>query len=62
MNQRTTMKGLKSKIGNDKETVCLAYAVAEKRGEVQRKRNDNGVSSEKYAHLLWYDGTKRGWL
>lgn len=53
---------LKREIGNDETRVCEAYAVAERRGEVRRKRNENGVSPEKYARLLWYDGIKRGWL
>lgn len=62
MRQRDFMKELYRRFGNDKAKVCAAYADAERKGEVSRKRGTNKNSPEQYASDLWSDGTRKGWL
>ena len=42
--------------------MVAAYARAEAAGEVQRKRNENGLTPEEYAKRLFRDGERKGWL
>jgi hypothetical protein len=46
----------------NKEAVILAYAAAERRGEVGRKSNVWALDAEEYARRLLADGLKKGWL
>jgi hypothetical protein len=46
---------------NDAFTI-KAYADAETKGLVDRNSNTQGMSPEKYADRLFYDGKNRGWL
>jgi hypothetical protein len=48
--------------GPDADSVIRAYAEAERRGEVERKRNERGLTAEEYAAALWADAIKKGWL
>jgi hypothetical protein len=62
MQQREMMRALVAKYGRDPERVCREYVFAEKRGEVTRRRNKNGVTPEEYARDLYRDGEQNGWL
>ena len=46
----------------DEERVIREYAEAEKRGEVERKRNSSNYTAEQYARALWNDAMKKGWI
>ena len=61
------MRKLVRERGPDQVKVCAAYAEAEREGLVRHKSNRNGVTPEKYALSLWYDGlrtyeNRRPWL
>ena len=64
--QRDTMRRLVERFGMNEEKVIQEYAAAERRGEVKRKSNKHGMSSEAYVHALWLDGVRdavdKGWL
>jgi hypothetical protein len=45
-----------------KDRVCREYALAEKRGDAPRRRNNSGLSPEEYARALWRDGKRRDWF
>ena len=60
--QREMMRRLVRRLGHDRDRVIGAYADAERRGEVQRKRNKYGLSPEGYAAALWADGVSKGWF
>lgn len=60
--QRDVMRRLHSEYGGDKDTVVQAYAQAERNGEVQRKRNEHGLTPEEYAEWLFRDGERKGWM
>jgi len=60
--QRDTMRALIAKYGLNEDLVCDKYAQAERRGEVERKRNENDLKPEKYARALWLDGIAKGWI
>jgi len=62
MRQREFMRELFRKLGKDKAMVCAAYADAERRGEITRKRGTDKNSPEQYASDLWSDGIRKGWL
>lgn len=62
MKQRDMMRLLISRFGRNEERVCEEYALAEQRGEVERGRNAYGLSAKDYAHALWRDGERKGWL
>ena len=62
ISQRDYMRGLLLQFGRDRDTVCTAYAEAERNGIVQRRKNVNDTSAEGYATALWKDGVRRGWL
>jgi len=62
MTQREMMRRLVRRFGQDRERVINAYAEAERRGEVRRKRNKYGLSPEGYAAALWADGVTKGWF
>jgi DNA-binding transcriptional MocR family regulator len=54
------MRELYRKVGPSRETVCAAYAQAERNGLVDRRRNINGVTPEQDASRLFSDVRKRG--
>lgn len=60
--QRSFMCSLVEKFGYDEDRVVREYALAEERGEISRKSNGYGTSSDKYARALWSDGVRKGWL
>jgi hypothetical protein len=60
--QREMMRRLVRRFGHDRERVITAYAQAERKGEVRRKRNKHGLSPEGYAAALWADGVTKGWF
>ena len=56
------MRALVTRSGGDLELIVQEYAAAERRGEVERKQNASGLTSEGYARALYADGVKKGWL
>jgi len=50
--QRRKMRELVRELGFDRDSVVRAYVHAESRGEIQRIRNQSGVSAEEYAAAL----------
>lgn len=60
--QRSVMLRIYEKYAPDEARIVREYAAAELRGEVQRVRNESGLSGEEYARALLADGRKRGWL
>ncbi|MBI9050019.1 MAG: hypothetical protein JEZ00_11400 [Anaerolineaceae bacterium] len=62
MNQRDKMRELFSRFGNQPEILIREYAAAERRGEVKRKNNLNGMPPEDYAYYLLADARNKGWL
>ena len=60
--QRDVMRRLYREYGGNEALVVAAYARAETAGEVQRKRDKNGLTPEEYAKALFRDGEKKGWL
>lgn len=60
--QRDVMIRIFVASGRDPERAVREYAAAERRGDVRRKSNKNGVSAEDYARALLADGQKKGWL
>ena len=62
MGQRDMMRNLIAKHGNNESQVCVAYASAERRGEVTRNSDKYGLTPEDYARRLWRDGLKKGWF
>jgi hypothetical protein len=60
--QRDFMRELVMRFGIDEERVVREYAEAEKRGEVERKRNSSNYTAEQYARALWNDAVKKGWI
>lgn len=60
--QRGKMIELFREMGGHPAKTVAAYADAERRGEVQRRSNKNGMPPERYAARLFADGKVRGWL
>ena len=60
--QREFMRDLVRRYGANEERVIREYAEAEKRGEVQRKRNSYDLMPEQYARALWRDAAHKGWI
>lgn len=60
--QRDVMRRLYDLHGADEDLLIREYAAAERRGEVSRKRNANGVTPEDYARALLNDARIKGWL
>jgi hypothetical protein len=60
--QRTMMQELWRQHRPDQQRTIHEYAAAERRGEVFRERNVHGVDAEEYAHRLFEDGRRKGWL
>jgi hypothetical protein len=60
--QREMMRFLYSEHRGDAERIIRAYAAAEDRGEVERRRDSHGLTSEQYARALWADAEKKGWI
>ena len=56
------MRSLYQKFGGDKERACNAFAEAELRGEITRRRTAGNNSAKQYAADLWSDGIRKGWL
>jgi hypothetical protein len=60
--QRDVMRRLyQEHRGNEEQVVC-AYVAAERRGDVRRASNVNGLDAESYARALFDDGRRKGWL
>lgn len=62
ISQRDYMRELVRRFGPDEERVVREYATAEERGEVERRSNSNGITTEQYARALWIDAIKKGWI
>ena len=60
--QRDVLRRIFQSAGQNADKAVAEYARAEKRGEVARLRNKNGLDSEDYARALLADGLKKGWL
>lgn len=61
MGQRDMLRKLVERYGSDDSILIRAYAAAERRGEVERKSNDKGISAEDYARALIADARRKGW-
>jgi len=62
ISRRDYMRELVRRLGPDEARVVRAYATAEECGEVERRRNSNGIAAEQYARALWSDAIKKGWI
>ncbi len=60
--QRDLMRFLVGKLGHNQDSVCREYAAADRQGLVPRNSNRHGLSAEQYAHRLYADGIRNGWL
>lgn len=60
--QRDVMRELFRRHRGDEWAMIREYAAAERRGEVARERNDNGLEPEEYAWRLLEDARKKGWI
>lgn len=60
--QRDKMRELFQRNAGDEEKTVLAYAVAERAGEVSRRSNDYALNAEEYARRLLNDGVRKGWI
>ncbi len=58
--QQELMRELYRKHGPSRETVCSAYAEAERSGLVDRKSNMHSMTPEQYASRLFSDVRARG--
>ncbi len=56
------MRDLFNRYGNRKDILIREYAEVERRGEVVRKNNKNGMSAEVYANWLLADAKEKRWL
>lgn len=62
LSQRDVMRTIWARCAPDEERAIREYATAEHRGEVSRKQNASGRTSEQYARALLADGLAKGWL
>lgn len=62
MKQRDFMKALYRRFKGERSRIVNAYAEAEQRGEVERRRNSHGISAQNYASRLFSDGVRNSWL
>ena len=62
MSQRDKIRQLFRLYNQDEPETVAAYAEAEQRGDVIRKRDSQGLTSAQYANRLCWDGTKKGWI
>ena len=46
----------------DEAEIVAAYAEAEQRGDVIRRRDSQGLTSAQYAMRLFWDGIRKGWI
>lgn len=60
--QRHFMLDLIEQYGPNEELVVSEYAKAERRGQVERKKNKSGYTPEQYARRLWQDGVRKKWI
>lgn len=60
--QRDVMRAIWARCAPDEERTIREYATAEHRGDVPRKQNTSGLTSEQYARALLADGLAKGWL
>lgn len=60
--QRDVLRDLVARFGMNEERVVKEYADAERRGEINRNRNEHDVSAEAYARALWRDAVRKGWI
>jgi hypothetical protein len=56
------MRELFRRYNQDESETVAAYAEAEQRGDVIRKRDSQGLTSAQYAKRLFWDGIKKGWI
>jgi hypothetical protein len=56
------MRHLYQQFGGDEAKVVVAYAAAERRGEVDRRSNQRDLDAEDYARRLYADGMAKGWI
>lgn len=62
VSQRDVMRAIWARCAPDEDRAIREYATAEHRGEVSRKQNASGLTSEQYARALLADGLAKGWL
>jgi hypothetical protein len=60
--QREKMRELFKECGGNEEKTVLAYAAAERAGEVSRRSNDYALNAEEYARRLFADGVRKDWI
>lgn len=56
------MSGLFRRLGDEEESVCLAYMEAERDGQVTRSRGAEGMTPGTHAKTLWREGKLKGCL
>lgn len=62
MSQRDLMRMLYLQLKGDMNSILSSYAKAEAKGQIIRKSNKHGLNAEVYAHALFRDGMRKGWL
>lgn len=62
MTQRDYMRQLYRQLNGSAELVVQAYAIAEKKGEVDRGSNAYDLDALDYARRLYNDGIRKGWI
>jgi hypothetical protein len=62
MKQRDKMRELFQRFDGCRAQIVRAYADAERRGEVERVRDSNGLSADVYAARLFSDGVRKKWI
>src|ERR1043166_1828277 len=60
--QRDLMRFLVRTLGQREDVACREYAEVERRGRVPRTSDKYSLSPEQYAHRLYRDGIRKGWL
>ena len=56
------LRQLFRELRGDRGSVVKVYAGAERRGEVQRRRNSRRMTPEEYASRLFHDGVQKKWI
>jgi hypothetical protein len=62
MNQRDKMRELFRRYEKNLDLIVEKYAEAERRGDVARKSNSHGLTSNNYAVRLLADGLRKKWI
>ena len=60
--QRTIMRALYEKLGDDPDAICSAYVETERSGGLARLRGAEDMAPLLHARMLWREGTLKGWL